>query len=85
MDQRISVPTQHKNLRDWVDDVAALTNPDRIYWCDGSIEEYDRLCHLLIDNGTSYACRMPNVPIPSGPVRSGGRRAGRGADLHLLD
>ena len=52
MDQRISPPTQHKRLLAWVDDVAALTNPDRIYWCDGSIEEYDRLCQLLIDNGT---------------------------------
>ena len=52
MDQRISPPTQHQKLLAWVDDVAALTNPDRIYWCDGSIEEYDRLCQLLIDNGT---------------------------------
>jgi phosphoenolpyruvate carboxykinase (GTP) len=52
MDQRISPPTQHRKLLAWVDDVAALTNPDRIYWCDGSIEEYDRLCQLLIDNGT---------------------------------
>jgi phosphoenolpyruvate carboxykinase (GTP) len=52
MDQRISAPTQHQKLLAWVDDVAALTNPDRIYWCDGSIEEYDRLCQLLIDNGT---------------------------------
>src|SRR5579859_3917842 len=52
MDQHISAPIQHGRLLAWVDDVAALTKPDRIYWCDGSIEEYDRLCQLLIDNGT---------------------------------
>jgi phosphoenolpyruvate carboxykinase (GTP) len=52
MDQRISLPTQHKRLQAWVDDVAALTEADRIYWCDGSAEEYDRLCQLLVQNGT---------------------------------
>jgi phosphoenolpyruvate carboxykinase (GTP) len=52
MDQRISLPTQHKRLQAWVDDVAALTEADRVYWCDGSAEEYDRLCQLLVQNGT---------------------------------
>jgi phosphoenolpyruvate carboxykinase (GTP) len=52
MDQRITAPTQHRKLLAWVDDVAALTNPDRIHWCDGSAAEYDALCQLLVDNGT---------------------------------
>ena len=52
MDQRISSPTQHKRLQAWVDEVAALTDADRVYWCDGSAEEYARLCQLLIDKGT---------------------------------
>ncbi len=45
-------PTKNAKLIAWVDEVAALTKPDAIYWCDGSAEEYDRLCQLLVDNGT---------------------------------
>ncbi|OYV59408.1 MAG: phosphoenolpyruvate carboxykinase (GTP), partial [Actinobacteria bacterium 21-73-9] len=37
---------------EWVEEVARLTTPDRIHWCDGSAEEYDALCQLLVDNGT---------------------------------
>ncbi len=48
----VTTPTNNKRLLDWVEDVAALTTPDRIHWCDGSAEEYDALCQLLVDNGT---------------------------------
>jgi phosphoenolpyruvate carboxykinase (GTP) len=44
--------TKHPGLRAWVDEVAALTQPDDIYWCDGSAEEYDQLAQALIDAGT---------------------------------
>ena len=44
--------TANQKLIDWVNEVAALTTPDRIHWCDGSAEEYDELCQLLVDNGT---------------------------------
>jgi phosphoenolpyruvate carboxykinase (GTP) len=44
--------TKHEGLRAWVEEVAALTQPDEIYWCDGSAEEYDRLAQVLVAAGT---------------------------------
>jgi phosphoenolpyruvate carboxykinase (GTP) len=48
----ITVPTKHERLLAWVEEVAAMTKPDRVHWCDGSAEEYDELCQALVDNGT---------------------------------
>jgi len=45
-------PTTNNQLLDWVGEIAALTQPDAIQWCDGSAEEYDQLAQALIDAGT---------------------------------
>ncbi|MFJ6212722.1 phosphoenolpyruvate carboxykinase (GTP) [Streptomyces sp. NPDC092296] len=47
-----TAPTKHKPLLAWVNEIAELTQPDRIEWCDGSEEEYQRLCGLLVEKGT---------------------------------
>ena len=45
-------PTTNPSLLSWVADVAAMTQPDRVEWCDGSDEEWERLTQLLVDGGT---------------------------------
>jgi len=45
-------PTANRKLLDWVEEVAALTGPDSVEWCDGSDEEFERLCRLLVESGT---------------------------------
>jgi phosphoenolpyruvate carboxykinase (GTP) len=42
----------HAGLRAWVEEVAALTQPDDIYWCDGSAGEFDQLAQTLVAAGT---------------------------------
>ncbi len=42
----------HQRLINWVADIAKLTQPDQIYWCDGSQEEYDKLCEKMVQSGT---------------------------------
>ncbi|MEW5800439.1 MAG: phosphoenolpyruvate carboxykinase (GTP) [Bacteroidota bacterium] len=43
---------KHQGLQDWVSEMAGLTKPDAIHWCDGSQEEYDRLCEQMVNAGT---------------------------------
>jgi len=44
--------TTNQRLLDWVSEWAEIMQPDDIYWCDGSDEEYDQLCQALVDSGT---------------------------------
>ncbi len=45
-------PTKNKRLISWVEEIAALTKPDAVHWCDGSAGEYERLCDELVEAGT---------------------------------
>jgi phosphoenolpyruvate carboxykinase (GTP) len=50
----IESPTtvKHKGLVAWVKEMADLCKPDQVYWCNGSQEEYDRLCDEMVEAGT---------------------------------
>lgn len=51
---RITFPSQVKNekAKAWIEQVAALCKPDKVYFCDGTQEEYDRLCGEMVASGT---------------------------------
>src|SRR3954467_15937844 len=41
----------NQKLKSWVAEIDQLTQPDNIYWCDGSDAEYDRLCEEMVASG----------------------------------
>ena len=49
--QKTQAPVSEK-LQIWVDDIAALCKPNEVYWCNGSQQEYDDICSLLVEQGT---------------------------------
>jgi phosphoenolpyruvate carboxykinase (GTP) len=60
--------TRHARLAEWVDHVAALCQPERIHWCDGSADEYQLMLRLMVQAGT--AMRMDPARPNSIFVRS---------------
>ncbi len=47
-----SAPTTHQGILNWVNEVAELTQPDKIHWCTGSDEEWVELTDALVESGT---------------------------------
>ncbi|MEU8102416.1 phosphoenolpyruvate carboxykinase (GTP) [Nonomuraea muscovyensis] len=57
----VPAPTTNGELVAWVNEIASLTQPDRIEWCDGSEEEWTRLTNLLCEQGTfTRLAKRPN-------------------------
>ena len=48
----MAATTSNTRLQQWVNDWAEILQPDSIYWCDGSADEYETLCQALVDAGT---------------------------------
>ena len=46
------ITSNRADLDLWINDLAAYFESDKIYWCNGSDEEYNHFCQLLVDKGT---------------------------------
>lgn len=54
--------TNNKTLLNWVDEMVKMCQPDDVYWCDGSEEEFNRMANLLVQNGTFIKLNENKLP-----------------------
>ena len=54
--------TTNQKLLAWVNEMASRTKPSDIHWCDGSKEEYDKLCKTMVEAGTLIPLNEKNAP-----------------------
>jgi phosphoenolpyruvate carboxykinase (GTP) len=64
MEESMEVPKNLKNerLKAWVQEMVALCQPDNVYWCDGSQEEYDVMFRIMIKGGTAIKLNPEKRP-----------------------
>src|ERR1700741_3212014 len=53
---------QHRRLAQWVEEIAQLTQPERVHWCDGSAAEYDEMLRLLVQAGAAIPMNSEKRP-----------------------
>ncbi|MCA9259874.1 MAG: hypothetical protein KDA61_11770, partial [Planctomycetales bacterium] len=60
----MSTPAEVKNAEviEWVEQMVELCKPESVHWCDGSQEEYDRLCQEMVDSGTFIRLNQDKRP-----------------------
>src|ERR1044071_3375122 len=60
----INTPSNVTNdgLVAWVEEMVGLCKPDDVYWCNGSQEEYDRLCEEMVESGTFIRLNQEKRP-----------------------
>ena len=51
-DTTVQAPTSHQGILSWVNEIAELTEPDRVHWCTGSDEEWTEITDFLVERGT---------------------------------
>ncbi len=56
--------TRNKTLLSWVNQLQELCQPESVHWCDGSQEEYDRLCQQMVQAGTFIRLNPEKIFMP---------------------
>jgi len=54
--------TTNKELQNWVDQVAQLTSPEEVHWCDGSNQEYQNFIFQMLDSGDLHKLNHETFP-----------------------
>jgi phosphoenolpyruvate carboxykinase (GTP) len=79
----VAARCSHPRLQAWVDEIAKLTRPKSVYWCEGSAEEFERLCQGLVEAGTLE--RLSDAKRPNSYLaRSDPRDVGRVEDRTFI-
>ncbi|MDD5675435.1 MAG: hypothetical protein PHC61_14790, partial [Chitinivibrionales bacterium] len=58
----MSAPTSNQKLSTWVDEVAAMCQPDAVYWCNGSAAEYNAMIRIMVEAGLATPLNNDKLP-----------------------